>query len=612
MKKLICLLLPLTLTNNVHAASSEAAFQQCAVDMCGPAERLEYTKTLGIMQVPSLQNKEFFKNVLFPRLEKFMDSSLDVQLTQANSFDAFIARSEKDPLNQDQQTMMKLVAVLKKAGPALNKSIDPKSTAAKLIVDPELLAKALPEVDASLVGKWAKLINAYLGHPNYATLNNMASFTYPILLQSIQKQSPLPPAWSIPNYFNNFKNQMNAYTLRIGTALTSGLDLTVLDKAAAMEKLSDSEEKMVISILKSFFSFDMLLSKDAIEAAKDIPMTLAEAAKMVDLEKDAAETKKLVSSAKSIQAEKEKAFAACSISLTKFLAAAPSDLQQRKSQELLVRVKTAAKVAASQYFTGDALFKALLTIEKTQFTKPVTSTAAEKMILERIERVLRKGSEYATFIQRAKTGEGEWQSLALVTIMAGISGDNGLFGSLIESCKDLEPKGIIDASYSSVDMITMSWQSAMFPEFGAGVMAHELGHAISGAVGKLPSGIEAYSNTRACTTSRHQDLLSADKKNVFVVHYQEEDWADEFAATTIAELNKTWPYSKNFACLLIDQKNKQYNGLTIQDTAIPDSHSTSFLRGLIAQSKMNGSLPASCMKALSQTEVQAIERRCGQ
>jgi hypothetical protein len=610
MKKLICLLLPLTLTNVVHAASSEAAFQQCAVDMCGPAEKLEYTKSLGIMQVPSQQNKDFLKNVLFPRLEKFMDSSLAIQITQANSFDTFIARSDKEPLNQDQQTIMKLVAVLKKAGPALNKSFDPKSTAAKLIIDPELLAKALPEMDATLAGKWAKLINTYLGHPNYATLNNMASFTYPILLQSIQKQSPLPPAWAVPNYFNQLKNQINSYTLRIGTALTSGLDLTVLEKSAAMEKLSDSEEKMVISILRSYFTFDMLLSKEAIEAAKDIPMTLDEAAKMVDLEKDVAETKKLISSVTSIQAEKEKAFSACTISLTKFLAAAPSDLQQRKSLELLTRVKTAAKVAASQYLTGDALFKAMLTIEKTQFTKPLTSAAAEKMILERIERVLRQGSEYANFIQKAKTGEGEWQSLALLTIMSGISGENGLFGTLIESCKDLEPKGIVDASYSSVDMITMSWQSAMFPEFGASVMAHELGHAISGAVGKLSSGIEAYSDTRACTTSKHQDLLSAEKRNELVVRYQEEDWADEFAATTINELNKIWPYSKNFACLLIGTKDKQYDGLILQTVENPDTHSTSFLRGLVAQSKM-GSLPASCMKALSQAEAQTIQRRCG-
>lgn len=610
MKKLICLLLPLTLTNNVHAASPEAAFQQCAVDMCGPAERLEYTKTLGIMQTPSQQNKQFLKEVLFPRLDKFMESSLLITMAKVNSFDSFISLSEKDPLNQDQQTVMKLMAILRKLGATLSKAVDPK--AKKMTIDPDLLVKVTPEMDPTVTRKWAKLINAYVGHPDYETGNNMDSFTYPVLLQSIQKQqSFLPPAWVIPRYFNQLKSELNAYSLRLGTAVTSGLDLTVLDKAAAMEKLTDAEEKMVMSSLSSLFAFGALLNPEALAAAKDITMTLGEAAKMVDWQTNAEKAKKYFSSAKSIRAEKEKVFAACTVSITKFLSAAPSDLQQRKSLELLARVKEAAKISAAKYFTGEALVKALATIEKTQFTKPLSSAAVEKMILERFDRVVRKSSDFSKHVQQVQQGEAEWQSFVVLSLITGVTKEESLFGDIIEGCKDLEPQGPIDASYASLDMITMSWQSTMFPEFGAGIMAHELGHAISRAVGESSPGNETYKNTRTCVISRHRDLLSEEHKNESVDRFQEEDWADEFGTTVLIELKKTWPFVKNSGCLYLTMKDKKYTGLILQDVANTDTHSSSFLRTLVAQDKL-GQLPASCLKALTPQETQSIQRSCGQ
>ncbi|MNL08671.1 hypothetical protein D3C87_1294030 [compost metagenome] len=394
--------------------------------------------------------------------------------------------------------------------------------------------------------------------------------------------------------------------------MTAGLDLTVLDKAAAMEKLTDAEEKMVMSSLSALFAFGALLNPETLAAAKDIPMTLGEAAKMVDWQTNAEKAKKYFSSPNSIKAEKEKVFAACTVSITKFLAAAPSDLQQRKSIELLARVKEAAKISAAKYFTGDALAKALATIEKTQFTKPLSSAAVEKMILDRFDRVVRKISEFSKQVQQVQQGKAEWQSFAVLSLITGVTKEESLFGDIIEGCKDLEPKGLVDASYASLDMITMSWQSAMFPEFGAGIMAHELGHAVSRAVGEATPGNETYKNTRSCVISKHQDLLSADKKNESVNRYQEEDWADEFAATVVSELNQTWPYAKNYGCLMMSMENKKYTGLVLQNIENQGGHSTSFLRALVAQSKMTGSLPASCLKALSQTETQAIQRSCGQ
>ena len=105
-------------------------------------------------------------------------------------------------------------------------------------IDPDLFVKATPEMDPTVARNWAKLINAYIGHPDYETVNNVDSLTYSILLQSIQKQQPLLPlVWVIPPYFNRLKSELNSYSLRLGTAITSGLNLTVLDKAAAMEKL---------------------------------------------------------------------------------------------------------------------------------------------------------------------------------------------------------------------------------------------------------------------------------------------------------------------------------------------------------------------------------------
>lgn len=611
MKKLICFLLPLTLFPTVHAAPSEAALQQCAVDMCGPAERLEHTKGLGIMQVPSLQNKEFLKTVLFPRLEKFLESSVFIIQTQVNSFDSFLARSEREPLNQDQQTIMKLAAILKKLGPVFGKALDPKSTRDKLIIDPELVVKETPTEDAALTRKWVALVNAYLSHPDYSTVRVLESFTYKLLVQSIQKQSGLPPVLSVPPYLRRLKTEINSITTHLGNSLTTGLDLKALDKAIAMEELSDAEEKMIVSILRLRLSMNTMINPATTLAALQIPMTFAEAMKLANWQAESAKVRGYLASPENIKAEKDKVFSACTISITKFMAAAPSDLQQHKSLELLARVKEASKQAARKYFNGDALTRALATIDKTQFTKPLSSVAVEKMISERFERIVGQVSNYAAHIEKVKNGEAEWQSLALVTLMNGVGEEGNLFGDTIRGCKELEPKAISDASYSNLDTITMSWQSVMSPEMGAGVIAHELGHAISAVVGKLPEGNETYKNTRSCVISRHQDLLPADKKTVSVHHYQEEDWADEFAATVITELNRVWPYSKNFACILLSIKDQKYTDLSLQNIEGQDVHSTSFLRALVSHANKSA-LPASCIKVLDQNAQQAIQRSCGQ
>ena len=180
-------------------------------------------------------------------------------------------------------------------------------------------------------------------------------------------------------------------------------------------------------------------------------------------------------------------------------------------------------------------------------------------------------------------------------------------------CSGLEPSFFEDKTLAEIKLIQVGWQSIAFPELGAGVLAHEIGHVVSKAVStlnSLPTAI-AYTSARQCSADNHRAFEPAVLGRNFS-QFAEEDWADVFSVKAMSYLRSVWPYSKNMACALVHISNsKTYDGFDLFIPGSTDVHSTGAYRVMQTEVNSGRALPASCSAAYATSELSAVANACG-
>lgn len=171
-----------------------------------------------------------------------------------------------------------------------------------------------------------------------------------------------------------------------------------------------------------------------------------------------------------------------------------------------------------------------------------------------------------------------------ITIEQNLTAKSGV----AKACLALPIGGTSDFALSLSGKISVSWYSLAFPDRGAFILAHELGHMVSGIIRGMqlesPETQMKFSDSLTCVANRNPFLTekvikligSADTK------LSEEDWADHFSALVMDELaaNKS-PLGdvKNLACALVKNENN-YRTNTLSP-AENDTHSSALLRLLM-------------------------------
>jgi hypothetical protein len=315
-----------------------------------------------------------------------------------------------------------------------------------------------------------------------------------------------------------------------------------------------------------------------------------------------------------LKVQRDKVLNTCREAITKSLAATPSALRQRKANELLQTVKASALAVAPQYFTGKSLAIAEKAIQTVKFTLPKNADE----VRDKNQGILKEASQLygrtQVLLDKAQNDPSLLQAVGLFVITGDPSETEKVYQAVEDICEKMEPPHFDDSAYWHIGTIVTSWQSNMFPEVGVGVLAHELGHIISYSVKNEAVGNETYKETRMCAATTHAQLAKSSDIKAFA-QFEEEDWADSFALSTLNHLQKSWPYAENYACALIDQdkdaKDRPYKGLELFDERNADTHSSGFLRALQAQLGLRKPMPPSCAKALSDSEKAAVGKVCG-
>lgn len=603
MTKVVALFAASTFATMAFAATtpSDESARQCMIDVCGPEESYLALSARGPFgDLVPVEIKKFLDEQIDRRISELMDLSVQNLALRLNTTDTLIERARTDPLTREQKALLFVTLISSKISSDLTTAIEStKGFGLGFRINPE--KARLQGFDEPTTRSLVTLLNAFLESPDVILADRIASFDFDLFKKFILRNIPAAEAgnaWLAA--LDEVQDLVPPLQQNFGPYVIQDLDLGLLKKAGSKDTLSEKEKKDFMTLLNQLYSYTGVLDKKVRAAMDQVSLPLPLFLERLDWSAKKAALQSLTNDPVKIQAAQKNAIKSCRATIVKSLAAAPTGFRLRHALELTEKVKAAARVAARQYLTGEALKSGLKAIDSVHFAPPEDGALKRDMILAELDQRIRRSREAQKMIATTTDDGKDSKSLLLTTLaLAGVSKTDGhLEQNTLSACRGFKPTDFVDASFAILGEIQISWQTVDFPEIGAGVIAHEVGHIVSAAIKDLP-GKDLYTQARACTSNKHDQLLTTPRLHSPDSQYDEEDWADAFAATTLKSLNVTWPYAKNFACALVPiSDNQAFSALTLKAATALDKHSTGFYRTLQTHVNLGRGLPKSCEAAL--------------
>jgi hypothetical protein len=190
----------------------------------------------------------------------------------------------------------------------------------------------------------------------------------------------------------------------------------------------------------------------------------------------------------------------------------------------------------------------------------------------------------------------EPSTLEYVFLNASLLSDRDLFSDVLEFCDQAKIPFLDDAAMANLNMINLSWPTIVHPEMGIGILAHELGHIVSG---QWPKAVEG-----------EKDCLKQKQGND---QHVEEDFADTFSSELMRRLNFKIEdvRIRNFGCALLPRAKDGagWADATLKNENKYDVHSSSFYR-LMAVATDTGKMSNQCVDYLKSTGENRFQNYC--
>jgi|GEM_PF-6024330 len=152
-----------------------------------------------------------------------------------------------------------------------------------------------------------------------------------------------------------------------------------------------------------------------------------------------------------------------------------------------------------------------------------------------------------------------WQTL-MKFILQGEEQGEDYFQSertppILEFCEKLPVEANSDATDVLNNQISLSWFSVHYPELGAGILAHEIGHIVSKYIRRnldstpFTESLNCVAKASPWTLAEQLPLQKSED-----TQWSEEDWADHFASLIVKDFVPSGSgvgRLKNFACALL-------------------------------------------------------------
>ena len=589
------------------------SLSQCAIDLCGPAESYLPPLARGPFEtVIPLGVQQFFSQEADPALLQMTNLTVESLRTQARTLDQLIQNDSSNTLSDQQRALLTVRTLSAKVNPVIMQVIE-SSDGKTLRVNAEKLQKALPELGADGATKATQVLNSYLASSGFKMSQVVDQLPFDIFLQVFAKSLGMKVSPTLVSVMmGEFKKQATQLEKNLGPFIFANEDTGAFDKAIASQPMTDDEKKRAKSLIQSIFANEAIISSPVIKQAKAMNLSLRDAAKLLNWSSRAEKITAGLSSEESLKVEKNQLLQTCHARLNQAFSAAPSPLRERQALALMEKVKAASLVASRAYLSGDALKAASSAIEKARFEKPADLQQVMANIRENLKSQVARAIKRNQNVQRASAGKDNSKAFIIYSLIQdGGTAEPKFFRGLEKVCESLKPTPFEDKAIPTLGVVQLSWQTALFPELGSGIIAHEIGHIVSAAIQNQLSGTRGYTEARACTANLHREMQKTGGTGS-PEQFNEEDWADSFASTVITELKKSWPYSRNYGCALLalDDQKSEFKDLKLSDPSGFDVHSTGLLRAVRLLVSQGGQIPKSCLQNIDSGVEQLLAKSC--
>ena len=598
-------------------ADSPNSPRQCLIDICGGESNYLGTSARGSFGDLIPQNVgDYETKFVLPRLNQIVTKQAALQLSELDAAPDLIQKASVDQLSSTQLADIMLSSIPALYRSQFNGAVSQGKGENELTVNAAILKSKLPQLDPAKLDKFVVVENTFLQQKDFQTSLTLSNIPPYILRYSVTKsagtEAEKQDLWNkqIDDEFTDVKqNQAEIHNL-----LYTKAELKLLAKARDISKLNSFEQSQVTALITKIQRHTAIRSPEVIAAVKDSGLTLADILELMDWSNKSKAIRAVLSSDDMINKSKLAVQKNCLPIVTRAFAAAPSQFRIDKMTELLTKVKTAAKSAARDYFTGASLEVALDAVDGAQFQYPSSNLNLRSETLIAFDNTLRKQKEISASLTAADFQTSQWKN-NLVYMLTNISTatEESAITDARAVCSTLEPSFFEDKTLAEIKLIQVGWQSIAFPELGAGVLSHEIGHVVSKAVQNANSisTATAYISARQCSAGNHRAFEpSAIGRNF--AQFAEEDWADVFSVKAMSYLKDVWPYSKNMACALVHiSDTKIYDGFNLFISGTSDIHSTGAYRVMQTEVNSGRTLPKSCSAGYPSSELSAATHVCG-
>lgn len=374
----------------------------------------------------------------------------------------------------------------------------------------------------------------------------------------------------------------------LGPFFSDESELQVLHQAAEGKDINAIQTGTYEKIARNLDIFSKLLEPDLAKALAKYPLDLQSDMKLLRdsklAEKKMAETREYSPSIAAKLAN------TCQAYLRFSFDGNTSELRIRKFQPVIAQVKSMAKIAVAKMTDETTRAELEKAIDDIQFSFPTTN--AER--LESIRGVLE--TEKLSVLKEQKELASNSRTLILFSALSDYFNSEpetlvekiNTKSPLWKACEGLPVTATSDFALTALGKVSISWYTLAFPDRGATILAHEIGHVVSAKLrrGQLvnPQANKEFSKSLSCVANRNpftkgQVVLQGGSNTP----WSEEDWADHFSSLVMEEFSKRGHVlgnAPNLGCTLVDNTRGSYsnNKLEAGETS---SHSASFLRLLL-------------------------------
>jgi hypothetical protein len=360
----------------------------------------------------------------------------------------------------------------------------------------------------------------------------------------------------------------------------------VLKKAINGETLSFTEKGIFKDEMKQRYILGYLLVPEVQEAFKkvklDIPGIMTEAKQLYLNSKPA----QAVANPQSIKGLLQTSVQTCSAKLVYSYAALPSKNQMDRFIRIFDRIQATAQSMIEQRIQS-TLNEPL----KIQLITPPTREEAIVSWGNSLNEAIAISDVSLKGIKKVDMNKPETVGDAFVSLALFSDGD--MFETINEFCDQAKLPFLDDAALRGLFFVNISWPTVVYPRMGTGIIAHEVGHIISG---QWPNAVQPEQN---CLKQKQQSD-----------QYVEEDFADLFSSELVRRMGfqaEGGPIG-HYACSLHPMTENGWAQGSLQP--VPnDTHSSGFFR-IISTAVMSENQTPQCKSYLQSVGETRFQNYC--